>query len=213
MPLSSFTKAALFLISYAVQYLFTRVFTKFGYSGTSASSNMWHVLIAVAMTCAFSFSPLCFTNKSLYNLGKFSSPAVLSSPHICFIICFHPPDTMNYVLTSYVLIYCVISCVSPTAVIVVCARSSWIANASSWYTGIPDVLICSGGICWWCFGLCWGHLAVGYCYPDIPMCCVGNIWLNRECAHRLAYGGIIPRNCDWDKKCLASLSLHFTIMR
>ena len=40
MPLSEFTKSALFPISDAVQYLFTGVFTGVGYSGTSASSNM-----------------------------------------------------------------------------------------------------------------------------------------------------------------------------
>ena len=37
-PLDAFTKAALLLISDAVQYLFTVVFTNVGYSGTSASS-------------------------------------------------------------------------------------------------------------------------------------------------------------------------------
>ena len=39
-PLDEFTKAALFTISDDVQYLFTIVFTRVGYSGTSASSNM-----------------------------------------------------------------------------------------------------------------------------------------------------------------------------
>ena len=51
-PLSAFNNASLFLISDAVQYIFTMVFTLVGYSGTSALSNVWNFLIAVDMTCA-----------------------------------------------------------------------------------------------------------------------------------------------------------------
>ena len=54
--LTAFTKSDLFLIYDAIQSLFTIVFTKVGYSRTSASSNMYHFSIDVAMTCALSFS-------------------------------------------------------------------------------------------------------------------------------------------------------------
>ena len=54
-PLAAFTKSDLFPISDAVQSIFTLVFTKVGYIGTSASSKMQHLFISVATTCDLSF--------------------------------------------------------------------------------------------------------------------------------------------------------------
>ena len=54
-PLAAFTKSDLFPISDAVQSIFTLVFTKVGYIGTSASSKMQHLFIYVATTCDLSF--------------------------------------------------------------------------------------------------------------------------------------------------------------
>ena len=155
------------------------------------------------MTCDLSFSSWCFENNSLYYFGNCSSPAVSSSPHIFFILCVSPSGDLNSVLNSSALLSCALPYVSPNATIVVCVRNAWIADASRWYTGIPAVFICSGGICWWFGGLCWGPVGIGHCCPYIPMYRVGKIWLDRGCYHRLVSRVGIPKNCDWGKKGLA----------
>ena len=100
--LSVFTKAALFPIFDTVRSLFTIVFTRVWYIGTSVSSNMQHFLVAVDMTCAFSSSYLFF----------------------------YPSNTLKYVITSSAFLSCVIPCVSSNAVTVACDRTYKISDAS-----------------------------------------------------------------------------------
>ena len=108
----------------------------------------------------------------------FLSPAVSSSRHTIFILWFYHYYTLKYVITSYVLLSCDPSYVSPTAVIVDCVRSGWITDSSSLYTGTPFVFICSGVICWWFGGLCWGPVGVIQFCTAIPMFCVGiSVWI------------------------------------
>ena len=165
------------------------------------------------MICALAFSSLCFANNPLYHFGNCLFPAMYSSPHIFFIVWFYTSDTLDSMITSSVLLSCTIICVDPTDFIVVCVMIAWLANTSSWYTGIPDVFIYSGGICWWFVVICWVPVGVGHFYPAITMCCVGKIWMNGECAHRLDSEGSITKNCAWGNKCLALLSLHCQIMQ
>ena len=161
----------------------------------------------------FVFFVLMFCKKLLVPFGNCLSSDMSSSPHIFFIRFFYTSNTLNYLLTLYVLIYYALSCVSPPAVIVAWVRGSQISDAYTWYNGIPDVFILSVGICWWFSGLCWGLVGVGTWYPTINMWCVGKIWVNPECAHGIASWGRIPKNYAWVKKGLTLLSLHFQIMQ
>ena len=88
-PLAEINKAAIFPISDAVQSLLTIFFTKVGYSRTSASSKMYHLLIAVAMNCALSFSSWCFSKNSLYRLEFF-----------CLLLCILVRTFFSYLLFS-----------------------------------------------------------------------------------------------------------------
>ena len=120
---------------------------------------------------------------------------------------------LNAVITYSILPSCVLLCVYSNDVCVACVRSYWIYDASIWYTGISAVFIFGGGICWWVFGHCWGTVGIGPCCSAILVCCVGNIWMNCECTHRLASGGSIPKYCGWGNKGLTLLSLHCLIIQ
>ena len=135
-----------------------------------------------------------------------------SSPHIFFIRCFYPSDTLKHVVIFYALISCGPPCVSPKFFTVACNMRFWITDASIWYTGIPAVFICGGCIYGCIFGHCWVTIGVGHWCTDITMWCIGKSCLNCECSHRLVSGGSIPKKCAWGKKGLILLSLHCLIM-